>query len=258
MAETALITGASGGIGAELARVFARNGHNLVIVARSQDKLLKLANELQSAHGVNVQVIALDLAAPTAPDDLYEELAGTQIDILVNNAGYATYGPFHEIDTQRDMNMIQLNVMALTHLSKLFVPPMVERGHGRVLNVASTAAFQPGPLMAVYYATKAYVLSLSEALAEEYADMGIGVTALCPGPTESGFQSRADMTDSKLMQDGLMSAKTVAEQGYTALMKGIPVYIPGTTNRLRAFFVRFLPRQMVTGTVKRMQERVSH
>lgn len=258
MAETALITGASGGIGAALARVFAQHGHPLVIVARSQDKLLKLANELQSAHGVNVQVIALDLTAPGAPQHLYDELAGTQIDILVNNAGYATYGPFNEIETERDLNMAHLNMITLTHLCKLFMPPMLVRGKGRVLNIASTAAFQPGPLMAVYYATKAYVLSLSEALAAEYGDHGIGVTALCPGPTESGFQTKAQMTDSKLVQGGLMSAKTVAEQGYRALMQDIPVYIPGTMNRLRAFFVRFLPRQTVVQTVMRMQSRVGH
>lgn len=255
MAETALITGASAGIGAELARVFARKKHDLVIVARSEDKLLKLANELQAAHGVNVQVLALDLTAAGAPQTLYDELADTQIDILVNNAGYATYGLFHEIEAERDLNMAHLNMLALTHLCKLFIPPMLARGHGRVMNVASTASFQPTPLMAVYAATKAYVLSLSEALAEEYRNQGITVTALCPGPTKSDLQERAQMSDSKLMQS-MMSAETVAEQGYTALMKDIPVYVVGTRNRILSFSVRLLPRQLVTQTAKRMLARV--
>lgn len=258
MAKTALITGASGGIGEEFAKVFAREGYNLVLVARSEDKLLKLANSLQSQYGINAQVLPKDLAVPGSPDEIYTELSGTQIDALVNNAGYATYGPFIETDLQTELNEMQLNMVTLTHLTKLFLPGMVERGFGQVLNVASTAAFQPGPLMAVYYATKAYVLSFSEAIAKEVEDTGVVVSALCPGPTESGFQQRADMTDSKLVQNGLMTAQEVAERGYKGLVKGERVVIPGMSNKIGALSTRFVPRDMVTNIVKNMQERSGH
>ncbi|MDX1991194.1 MAG: SDR family oxidoreductase [bacterium] len=258
MAKTALITGASGGIGEELARVFAREKFNLVLVARSADKLLKLANELQSKHSVTVKVIAKDLTQPTAPDEVYAELAGTQIDVLVNNAGYATYGNFWDIDTRKDIDEIQLNVTTLTHLTKLFLPGMVQRRDGKILNVASTAAFQPGPLMAVYYATKAFVLSLSEALSEELKGTGVTVTALCPGPTQSGFQERAAMTESRLVQGGLMTSKQVAEAGYKALMRGQVIHITGLRNRLLALTVRFTPRPNVRRLVMNMQKRVGH
>lgn len=258
MAKTALITGASGGIGEEFAKVFAREGYNLVLVARSENKLLALANSLQSQYGINVQVLPKDLAVPGSPDEIYTELSGTQIDALVNNAGYATYGPFIETDLQTELNEMQLNMVTLTHLTKLFLPGMVERGFGQVLNVASTAAFQPGPLMAVYYATKAYVLSFSEAIAKEVEDTGVIVSALCPGPTESGFQQRADMTDSKLVQNGLMTAQEVAERGYKGLVKGERVVIPGMSNKIGALSTRFVPRDMVTNIVKNMQERSGH
>lgn len=256
MAKTALITGASGGIGAEFAKVFAREGYHLIIVARSEDKLLKLANDLQSKHRVNVQVIPKDLTQPDAAQALFDELNGQQIDVLVNNAGYATYGAFVESDMQRELNEIQLNVTTLTALTRLFLPAMVERRSGYVLNVASTAAFQPGPLMAVYYATKAYVLSLSEALAKEVEDSGVMVSALCPGPTQSGFQERADMTESRLVQGGLMSAAQVAEIGYRSMMKGQRVVVPGFMNKVQAFVIRFTPRNMVTNIVMNMQKRV--
>ncbi len=159
---------------------------------------------------------------------------------------------------RKDLEMVQLNVTALTHLCKLFLPSMKARGWGKVMNVASTAAFQPGPLMAVYYATKAYVLSLSEALAAELRDTGVTVTALCPGPTESGFQQRAAMEDSKLVQSGLMGAAAVAEDGYRAMMKGTTVIIPGFMNKLMALAPRFTPRDMTTRLVMNLQQRVGH
>ncbi|MCA9922498.1 MAG: SDR family oxidoreductase, partial [Anaerolineales bacterium] len=213
--QTALITGASGGIGYELARKIAQQGHNLVVVARSESKLMKLAQDFNKQFGVNVTVMVKDLAQSAAPDEIYNELQANEIDvdILVNNAGFASYGLFHELDRQKELNMMQVNMVALTHLTHLFLPGMVERGYGRILNIASTAAFQPGPLMAVYYATKAYVLSFSEAIANELDGTGVTVTALCPGPTESGFQARAAMEDSKLVQSGLMDAATVAKMG---------------------------------------------
>lgn len=258
MAKTALITGASGGIGEEFAKIFAREKYHLVLVARSEDKLIKLANDLQSKYGVVVQVIAKDLAKPTAPQELFDELKNTHIDTLVNNAGYATYGEFVDIDLQTELNEMQLNMVTLTHLTKLFLPAMVKNGFGQILNVASTAAFQPGPLMAVYYATKAYVLSFSEAIAKELEGTGVTVSALCPGPTKSGFQDRADMQDARLVQSGLMSAQKVAERGYKGLIKGERVVIPGFQNKLGALAVRFSPRNMATNLVMNMQKRVEH
>ena len=255
--QTALITGASGGIGYELARKIAQQGHNLVVVARSESKLMKLAQDFNKQFGVNVTVMVKDLAQSAAPDEIYNELQANEIDvdILVNNAGFASYGLFHELDRQKELNMMQVNMVALTHLTHLFLPGMVERGYGRILNIASTAAFQPGPLMAVYYATKAYVLSFSEAIANELDGTGVTVTALCPGPTESGFQARAAMEDSKLVQSGLMDAATVAKMGYEAMMAGKPIEVPGFTNKIGTLLPRFVPRSMTTKIVRNVQER---
>ena len=183
MKETALITGASSGIGLDLARLFAKDGHDVVLVARSEGKLREIAAELERDFGMTAHVIVADLAKPDAPQTLVAQLP-VDVDVLVNNAGFGVLGPFVETDLAKELEMIQVNVVALTHLTKLLLPPMVARRRGRVLNVASTAAFQPGPLMAVYYATKAYVLSFSEAIADELRDSGVTVTALCPGPTE--------------------------------------------------------------------------
>lgn len=254
--QTALISGASGGIGYELAKEMAQQGHDLVVVARSEAKLLAMAQEFNQKYNVQVQVITKDLSQPSAPDEIFAECedANITIDMLVNNAGFASYGLFHELDRGKEMNMMQLNMMALVHLTHLFLPSMVERGNGRILNIASTAAFQPGPLMAVYYATKAFVLSFSEAIANELDGTGVTVTALCPGPTQSGFQSRADMEASKLVQNGLMAAETVAKIGYEAMMKGKTVEIPGFSNKVGAALPRFVPRNMVTKIVRNMQE----
>ncbi len=257
--QTALITGASGGIGLELARQFAQHGHDLVLVARSQDKLAQLAQELQAAHGVTAHVMPADLTDPDAPNRLHAQLqeAGVPVHVLVNNAGFGAYGLFHESTLEEELAMLQLNVVALTHLTHLFLQEMVTRRAGRVLNVASTAAFQPGPLMAVYYASKAYVLHFSEALANELAPFGVTVTALCPGPTVSGFQARADMEESRLVQNRavMMDAATVARQGYEALMAGKPVVIPGLFNKVGALLPRFVPRHLTVKTIRFMQER---
>jgi uncharacterized protein len=258
--RTALITGASGGIGLEFAKIFAREGYNLVLVARSEKTLQEIAEDLRKKHSVQVTVVAKDLALPSAPDELYAEMKrqNIHIDVLVNNAGFATYGNFIELDTKKDLEMIQVNVVTLTHLAKLFIPAMKARGWGKVMNVSSTAAFQPGPLMAVYYATKAYVLSLSEALAGELRGTGVTVTALCPGPTVSGFQQRAAMEDSKLVQSGLQDATTVAEEGYQALMRGTTVKVTGLRNQIFAFSTRFIPRDMATSIILNVQQRVGH
>ena len=261
MSKLALITGASSGIGADLARELAAGGFDVALVARGVDRLRALADELQAAHKITAHVIAGDLSRPDAPQKLVAELdaRGLEVEVLINNAGYALYGPFADLDVADELAMIQVNVVALTHLTKLLLPRMLKRGSGRVLNVASTAAFQPGPLMAVYYATKAYVLSFSEALANETKGSGVTVTALCPGPTKTGFQDRANMQDSKLVRGkDIMSSAEVARAGYRGLMKGKSVVIPGASNKMMAQAVRFLPRSTVTKLVRSAQERAPH
>lgn len=257
--QTALVTGASGGIGLELARLFAAGGYDLVLVARSAGKLEEVAGELRSRHGVTARVLAKDLADPKSPDEVFRELeaAGVAVDVLVNNAGFATFGPFAETDLGRELEELQLNVVTLTHLTKRFLPGMLARRRGGVLNVASTAGFQPGPLMAVYYATKAYVISFSEALAEELAGTGLTVSVLCPGPTETGFQRRASMEESKLFS-GLLQvadAASVARAGYEGFRAGKRVVIPGLLNKVGVQSIRVTPRSLAAKVVKKMQER---
>lgn len=252
----ALVTGASMGIGLELARLFAADGHDLVLTARSRDKLARLADELGAKHNVRARVVASDLARPEAPREIFEELRGdgVEVDALVNNAGFGSYGLFAETDERAEMDLLQVNVAALTHLTKLFLPGMIARGRGAVMNVASTAAFQPGPLMAVYYASKAYVLSFSEALSNETEGTGVTVTALCPGPTETGFVAAAGMEKSKLFEANVMDARTVAEAGYRGMKRGKRVVIPGFKNSVMARGVGFLPRGLVAKVVRRVQE----
>jgi len=261
MGKTALVTGASSGIGLDLAKRFATEGYDVALVARSEGKLKEVAAAIEAEHKVRAHVVTADLAQPKAADALVAELdaRGIVVDVLVNNAGYALYGAFSETDLADELNMIQVNIVALTHLTKLVVRKMVARKQGRILNVASTAAFQPGPLMAVYYATKSYVLSFSEALANELEGTGVTVTALCPGPTRTGFQARAQMEDSKLVRGKeIMTAEEVARSGYAGLMKGKTVVIPGMSNKMLAQAVRFLPRKAVTRLVRNAQERTSH
>jgi short-subunit dehydrogenase len=257
--ETVLVTGASSGIGAELARAFAAGGSSLVLSARSVDRLEALAQELRAKHGVAVRVVVADLASPEGPRRLVERLVqeGVQVDVLVNNAGYGGFGPFGETAWPDKQGMLQLNVVSLTELTQAFLPGMVARRRGGVLNVASTAAFQPGPLTAVYTATKAYVLSFTEAVSEEVRAQGVTVTALCPGATVTGFASRAAMDGSRLFQvKGLPDAKSVAKAGYEGFRKGATVVIAGAKNSLLAWSVRFVPRSWVRRMVHRMQERV--
>ena len=254
---TALITGASGGIGLELARLFAADGHDLVLVARSAGKLSSLADELKGRHNVRARVLPADLARPEAPREIYEELRrdGVNVDALVNNAGVGSYGLFAETDSKAELDLLQINVVALTHLTKLFLPALIARRRGYVMNVASTAAFQPGPLMAVYYASKAYVLHFSEALSNETEGTGVVVSALCPGPTETGFVEAAGMEESKLFDRGPMNAREVAEVGYRGMLAGKRIVIPGLRNALVAHAVGFMPRGMVTKVVRGIQER---
>lgn len=251
-----LITGASGGIGYELAKLFARDHHNLVLVARGGDKLAQVATELQPT-GITVRTIPLDLSQPLAPKFLFDQLqsTGTTIDILINNAGFGVYAEFAQMPLEEILGQIQLNITSLTELTRLFLPAMLARRSGRIMNVASTAGFQPGPLMAVYYATKAYVISFSEAIANELQHSGVTVTCFCPGATHTGFAKRAKVEESRLFKVGAMSAEKVALDGYRALMEGRTLAISGAHNWLVAQSTRFAPRKMVTAVSRWVAEK---
>lgn len=251
--KKALITGASGGIGLELAKLFAADDYDLVLVARSADKLEQIAADFRAKNGVEVQVLAKDLGAAGSAQDVFAAVGAC--DVLVNNAGFATYGKFADSHLEDERNELQLNIVTLTELTRLFLPGMIASKWGRILNVASTAGFQPGPLMAVYYASKAYVLSFSEAIADELLGTGVSVTCLAPGATETGFQERAKMGDVPLFKAAVADASSVAKAGYSALMKGKSLVIPGLKNRALAFSVRFAPRALITKISRAVIER---
>jgi len=258
MENTALITGASNGIGLELAKIFASKGANLVLVARSKSKLDDLKSELESKYKVNVLVIAKDLSAANSAQEVYEETTqkGIPIDYLINNAGFGDFGMFAETDWNKELQMINLNITTLTQFTKLYLQDMLKRSSGRIMNVASTAAFQSGPTMAIYCATKAYVLSFSEAISNEVSDKGVTVTALCPGATESGFQAAAAMDESELFKGKkLPTSKEVAEYGYQSMMKGKTVAIHGMMNYIMANSVRFTPRALVVKIARKILDK---
>jgi uncharacterized protein len=253
----ALVTGASGGLGRAFAELLAADGHDLVVVARQEDKLRDLAGLLTSRHGTRTVIIAEDLSRPDAPGAVASRVAaeGLDIEVLVNNAGFGGLGPVASQPLAASVGMIQVNVTALTALTRLFLPAMLARHRGRIVNVSSTAAFQPGPLMAVYYATKAYVHSFSEALAAELEGTGVTVTAFAPGPTRTGFQEAAGMTSIRLVAGrALPDAFAVARIGYRGMMQGKRSVVPGLANRIGAQLHRFLPRRWLTAFVKRLQE----
>jgi len=254
---TALVTGASSGIGWEIAKLLAADGYDLVCVARNSKKLQALARDLEAAFHVRAAVVAADLSKPDAPARVLSESAKLvgDVDVLVNDAGFGIYGKFAETDLDQELESIAVNVVALTALTKVVLPAMRSRGSGRILNVASTAAFQPGPFMAVYYATKAYVLSFSEAIANELDGTGVTVTALCPGPTETEFQKRAGVSQTRLFRGPLvMDARRVAQAGYEGMRKGRRVVIPGALNRALVQALRISPRRLVTAMARRIQE----
>ena len=256
--KTALITGASSGIGLEFAKIHAAQGDNLVLVARNKSRLDMLKAELEKDHGISVYTIGKDLAVADAAQEVFDETVQQKIwiDYLINNAGFGDFGMFYETDWEKEAKMIRLNITTLTRFCKLYIKEMIKRGEGKIMNVASTAAFQPGPTMAVYYATKAYVLHFSEAINNEVCDKGITVTALCPGATESGFQAAAAMEDSKLVKEKkLPSSKEVAQYGYKAMMKGKTVAIHGFKNRLLVSSVRITPRAAVVKLVRNLQNK---
>ncbi len=258
MSRTALVTGASSGIGLELAKRFAADGFDLVLVARTGAALEELAQHVEERHGVRAHVAPMDLTHAEAPELLTSELRsrGIAVDALVNSAGFNQYGAFAEADERRMLELLHVNVDGLTHLTRLLLPGMIERGWGRIVNLASNAAFQPGPLMAVYYASKAYVLSLSIALAEELRGTGVKVTALCPGPTATGFQAAAGMEHSKLVVGKtLPSPAEVADWGYEVIKQGKPFAVHTARWRSIGFAIRFLPRTTAARIAMRAQER---
>jgi short-subunit dehydrogenase len=253
MENLALITGASGGIGEQLARIHAKKGGDLILVARSEDRLTELAAELVDTCEVNARPIARDLAVPGAAEGLADEILadGFVPEILINNAGFGGQGRFHERDWARDRDMINLNVTALAALTHGFLPGMVERGSGRVLNVGSVAGFLPGPNFATYFATKAFVLSFSEAIASELSGTGVTVTVLCPGPVATGFVDAAGMSNKKMFNAVAATPESVADYGYRAMMRGDVVAVPGAATQLSLFQLRWLPRG-VTRAITRL------
>jgi short-subunit dehydrogenase len=256
MNKTALVTGASSGIGQAFSQIFAAEGYNLVLVARSQAKLEQIAAQLRHRYSVKATVLAKDLSEPASPGEIFEALEkqATTVDILVNSAGFGTYGEFASLDLKRELEMLQVDVVSLVKLTRLFLPGMLQRGFGRILNVGSTGSFAPVPLMSTYGGAKAFVLSFSEGLSEELKGTPVRVTALCPGVTLTGFQETARVERMRLVRGLAMSAEQVARIGYKALMRGQAVVVPGFANRLMAFSVRFTPRWLARSLARRMME----
>lgn len=257
MKKTALITGASSGIGKEFARIHASKGGNLVIVARREDKLKELKEELENKYKVNVMLIAKDLTLPESATEIYNKVkeAGVEVDYLINNAGFGGQGKFYERAWEQDLAMVNLNVIALTALTRLFLPHFVKKNEGKILNVSSTASLMPGPLQAVYYATKAYVTSFSNAIAEELYDTNITVTALLPGATESEFARTSGM-DKTILFANTCNPKDVARDGYNGMLEGKLNVIAGVTfgQRMMMGMTPVLPKKMLLRQIRKMQE----
>ncbi|MBK6526565.1 MAG: SDR family oxidoreductase [Crocinitomicaceae bacterium] len=256
--KTALITGASSGIGMELAKIHASKGDHLILVARSEGKLKELASDLIAKNKIQVQIIVADLSKNNSAQEVFDQVKAKniQVDYLINNAGFGDFNSLVDSDWNKQAMMIDLNVKSLTHLTHLFLPEMIKRKSGKIMNVASTAAFLPCPMMAVYAATKHFVLAFSEAIANEVADKGVTVTALCPGATTSGFQDAAAMHESGFMTNQkFVSAESVAQYAYKSMMKGKRVAIPGFINKATSGLIRFMPRRVVTSVARKMIDR---
>ncbi|WP_437221772.1 SDR family NAD(P)-dependent oxidoreductase [Planctomicrobium sp. SH661] len=253
--EVVLITGASSGIGRELARLFAADGAELILSARREERLVELAEQLKRAHGTVSTIIPLDLGQPDAAQELFDKVqaAGKQVDVLINNAGFGQLGQFWEIPLPRQLNMIQLNISALVALTHLFLPGMLQRKRGSILNLGSTAAFQPGPNVNVYYATKAFVLSFSEALWKELEGSGVCVTCLCPGPTRTEFGDESNMHDTPVFQHNAMRVEDVARAGFRGVRKKKRLVMPGLVNNLLSFSVRLTPRSIILSVMTLLQ-----
>jgi len=249
---TALVTGASAGLGAEFAKLCAAGGYDVVLVARNETRLAELAASLARTHGVKARPLVADLANPAAPSEIFAQMRENPVDLLINNAGFGVRGAFTETDWARESDLMQVNMVSLAHLTKLFLPEMVRRRSGRILNVASTAAFVPGPFMALYYASKAFVLSFSEALSDEVEGTGVSVTVLSPGPTRTEFADAAGITDSNLFHGPTMGAEEVARVGYRAMMAGKSSVIAGARNRWMMRGARLIPHSWLAATTRKL------
>ena len=258
MCKTALITGASEGIGYEFVNIFAKEGYDLVITARNEIKLKEIANEVQNKHNIKVKVLPKDLSKQFVSEDIFNEVKNENInvDVLVNNAGFGIFDNYWKVDHKKEREMLQVNIIALVELTNLFAKDMVHRGGGKILNVASTAAFQPGPTMAGYYASKAFVLNYSQAVDFELRKKGVQVSTLCPGPTITQFQIRANIEDVNVLKKGFtMSAEEVAQIGYNGLMKGKPVIIAGAMNKIIVMSSKISPSKVSMKIVNWLQSK---
>ncbi len=258
MKAYAIITGASGGIGMELVRLIAADQYNLILIARNNEKLSFLKDELEKEYDIKVITLAKDLTDPVAVESVYQEVKQLDVTplILINNAGFGTYGAFLDNEWKKEEQMIQLNMLALTRLTKLFLPGMIANKKGYIMNVSSVAGFMPGPLMTVYYATKAYVNSFSIALRSELKGTGVHISTLCPGPTATGFEGAAGLEESGLFKRlPLASAQSVAKYGYKMMMKKRGVLVHGILNKITLLFTAILPAEWVAASVKKMQSK---
>lgn len=256
MNKTTLITGASSGIGLEFAKIFAEKEYSLVLVARSEDKLIEIKQDLENKFKIRVKVITKDLSLRNSASEIYEELKkeNIEINILINNAGFGEYGKFSDTDWEKELQMINLNIISLTNLTKLFLKDFIAKNSGKILNLGSVASFLPGPYMSVYYATKAYVLSFSEALSQELQNTNVQVTCLCPGATESGFQKASSVNHVRAFVKNIPNSKEVAEYGYRILMQNKTIGIHGIKNKVMIFLTRLTPRFLIRKIVAKVMK----
>ncbi len=257
--KTALVTGAASGLGFEFSQLLAKDSYNLILIDIDAKNLEYAQKRIQKTYNTNVQILVKDLSKPNIAQEIFYDIKDTQVDVLINNAGFGLFGAFSDTKWQRESEMINLHINTTTQLTKLFLKGMVKRDNGMILNISSLAAFLPGPLMAIYYASKAYILSFSEAIANELKGTGVTVTALCPGQTKTSFQGVVSCTSSKNKEAFNMACpKGVANYGYKAMLKGKTVAIPGRFNKFLATLSRFVPRKMTTSIVRKIQEKNRH
>ncbi len=257
-AQLALVTGAASGLGFELALLLAKDGYSLILVDVNAEKLQEAQNEIEALYPTEIQLLYKDLSQQNVAEEIFQALDGKKINVLINNAGFGIYGSFNDTDWERDLAMLNLHVITTTHLTKLILKEMVARGSGMILNMSSLAAFQPGPLMSLYYASKAYILSFSEAIANELKGTGVTVTALCPGQTRTCFQevvSNGAKASENRINFNIACPKEVAEYGYEAMKKGKVVAIPGNFNKFLSKLPRFVPRRTATAIIRKIQEK---
>jgi len=256
MVKTALVTGAASGLGYEFAQLLAKDGYDLVLIDIDAKKIELVKEELTTLYNSKIKLVIEDLSKTNVAVSIFNDLKHTPIDVLINNAGFGLFGSFSETNWDRESTMLHLHVLTTTHLIKLFLPSMIERKQGKILNVSSLAAFQPGPLMSLYYASKAYMLSFSEAIANELKGTGVTVTALCPGPTKTSFQKVvADSSSDNKISFNMACPKEVVQYGYNAMMKGKTVAVPGVFNKFLSRLPRILPRNTATSIVRNIQEK---